>query len=125
LGRLERRAGAEVVDHAFERLNLRRQRAGRGTIAAVLFLQARVRGTHAVELHSSAPARAEADEHGQYQDAHHRDDSGTQTNRDAADYATRAISDDNRVASAWHHLQVKPSGTAMAVGSFRRGRKGI
>ena len=69
LRRIERGARAEVVDDAFERLNLRGQLAGRRAVAAVLDLEQRVGGAELLDLGAGAPLGAKADQNRQHQHA--------------------------------------------------------
>ena len=95
LSRIERRSSAEFVDHTFERLNLGRQLAGGLAIVPVFDLQRPLRRLELVAFearHSIArrgqsapetrsPSRADAD--------------GAQTDRQAADDATRTVGNHN------------------------------
>ncbi len=84
LGRIERRTGAQIVDDALERLNLRRQFAGGGAIAAVLDLQHRVGVAELVEFLPRTPFRAESHQNRQRQHSGDREDRRTHVDRQLA-----------------------------------------
>ena len=97
------RARAEIVDDAFERLNLRRsaRRSPRGSCRSRPAAGSSARAS-CVDLGPGAPLGAEAHQDRQRQDAEHDGQRRTQADRDPADDAARAVSNQHRVTSGAH-----------------------
>src|SRR5262249_44224200 len=92
----------EVVDHALERLDLRRQFTGGGAVAAVLDLERRVRRAELLDFAACAPLRTQADKNGQDEDECDDAEEWTQTDCCAAYRATRTVGDHYRVTASLH-----------------------
>src|SRR5262249_6563669 len=114
LRRIERRPGAEIVDDRLQGLNLRREFAGGGAIAAVLHLERGIGAAHLIELGLRAPSRPQTHQYRESDDRNDRNDCRTKTDREAPDDATRAISNDNCISTRLHSSCVKELSTVSA-----------
>ena len=115
-GRIERGARAEVVDDAFERLNLRCQLTGGGAEVCVFDLEHRIRRPKLIDFCRRAPARAEADQNGDHHHAANGRDRRPQIYRQAAKHAARTVS---------HKYAITPRAHTLVIGSSLPTRKGL
>src|SRR5439155_20814432 len=107
----------EVVDNAFERLNLGGELAGGCAIAGVFDLKQRVGAAKLIDFDSGAPPRPQPDQHRHHHYAEHGGDGRAQTDGNAAKDAARTVSNNDGVAPCAHALTTMPAG-------FRETRKG-
>jgi hypothetical protein len=112
LAAIECRAGAEIVDHAFERLDLRGELAGRGAVAGVLDFERGVFYPELVDGVLRLPVRAQAHQDRQRGQPRADEDGRAQADRESAHQSRGSVGDNHRVAARTHSIQVPPSVSA-------------